>query len=244
VFPQIPTFNREKIDEDAHGETRASRRKIMKQMKLQAEFLQRLYLLNETVKSVAERAEVWAKEDGEAIPYGHRLVRSPLAKRVVRDLVYWSWDAARILREYTLDADPAAFQLLQDLSERSFKKPGGSGDADSCASEFQALNLKELNWAARTLVEIIDNVFGCVLFDPPLSLSPSPSQLRYGCDDITQYLRLLDGKLEEKLYWLGEILKDLGNIMAPDGEIVDGEDDKEPSICLDQFRIRRQGSVH
>ena len=186
----------------------------MKQIKPQVEFLQRLYLLKETVNSVAERAEVWAKEDGEAIPYGYRLVRSPLAKRVVRDLVYWSWDAARILREYTLDADPAAFQLLQDLSERSFKEPSGSGDADSCASEFQALNLNELNLAARTLAEIIDNVFGCVLFEPPISLSPSPSQLRYGCDDISQYLRLLDGKLEEKLYWLGEILEDLGNIMA------------------------------
>ncbi len=216
----------------------------MKQIKPQVEFMQRLYLLKETVSSIAESAESWGKEDGESIPYGHRLMRSPLAKRVVRDLVYWSWDAARILREYTLDADPADFQLLQDLSERSFKEPSGSGDAYSCASEFQALNLNELNRAARTLAEIIDNVFGRVLFEPPISLSPSPSQIRYGCDDISQYLKLLDGKLEEKLYWLGEILEDLGSMMAVEGEIAASEQETEPSICLDQFRIRRTGSLH
>ncbi len=126
------------------------------------------------------------------------------------------------------------------------RNPVGAVTLDSCASEYQALNLNELNLAARTLAEIIDNVFGRVLFDPTRSLSPSPSpsQIRYGCDDISQYLRLLDGKIEEKLYWLGEILEDLGNIMAPDGEIAASEHDMEPSICLDQFRIRTQESVH
>jgi hypothetical protein len=216
----------------------------MKLIKPQVQFLQRIYLLKGTVSSIAERAESWVKVDGEAVPYCQRLMRSPLAQRVVRDLVYWSWDAAQMLREYTVDAEPSAFQILEDLSERSFKEPSGSGDADSCASEFQALNLNELNRAARTLAEIIDNVFGRVLFEPPLSLSPSPSQLRHGCDDITQYLRLLDGKLEEKLYWLGEILEDLGNMMALNGEVAASERDMEPSICLDQFRIRRQESVH
>jgi hypothetical protein len=216
----------------------------MKQIGSQVEFLKRLYLLKETASSIVERAESWAKEDTASIPFGHRLMRSPLAQRVVRDLVYWSWDAAWILREYTLDADPAAFQLLPDLGERSFKKPGGSGDADFCASEFQALNLNELNLAARTLAQIIDNVFGRILFDPTLSLSPSPSQLRHGCDDISHYFRLLDRKLEEKLYWLGEILEDLGRLMMPDGEVAAREHDMEPSICLDQVRIRRRGSVH
>lgn len=216
----------------------------MKQIKSQVEFLQRLYLLKETVRSIAERSESWGKEDEESIPYGHRLMRSPLAKRVVRDLVYWSWDAANELWEYTVDADPSAFQLLEDLSERSFKKTGGSSEVDYCDSEYQALNLNELNWAARTLVEIIDNVFGRVLFDPTLSVSPSPSQLRYGCDDISQYLRLLDGKLDEMLYWLGEILEDLGSMMALEVEIAAREHDMEPSICLDQFRIRRTGSLH
>ena len=136
----------------------------MKQIKSQVEFLQRLYLLKETASSIVERAESWAKEDMASIPFGHRLMRSPLAQRVVRDLIYWSWDAARILGEYTIDAEPSAFQLLEDLSERSFKEPSGSGDVDSCASEFQAPNLNELNLAARTLVEIIDNVFGNFLY--------------------------------------------------------------------------------
>jgi hypothetical protein len=237
-------FDRITIDEGAHGEKRASRRQIMKQIKSQVEFLQRLYLLNGTVSSIAKRAESWVKEDEVSITYGYRLMRSPLARRVVRDLIYWSWDAARMLGEYTMDADPAAFQLLEDLSERSFKEPSGSGDVESCASEFQSLNLNELNLAARTLAEIIDNVFGRILFDPPLSLSPSPSQLRYDCDDISQYLRLLDGKLEEKLYWLGEILEDLGRMMALNGEGAASEHDTEPSICLDQFRIRGQRAAH
>jgi hypothetical protein len=214
----------------------------MEEIKSQVEFLQRLYLLKETVSSTAERAEYWGKENEQSIPYGQRLTRSPLAQRVVRDLVYWSWDAARILREYTLDADTSAFQLLENLSDRSFKEPSGSGDVDSCASEFQALNLNELNLAARTLAEIIDNVFERILFDP--TLSPSPSQLRYGCDDISHYIRLLDRKLEEKLFWLGEILEDLGSIMALNGEVAASAHDMEPSICLDQFRIRKQGSAH
>jgi hypothetical protein len=209
----------------------------MKQIKSQVEFLQRLYLLKGTVSSIAERAESWVNEDEESIPYGHRLMQSPLAQRVVRDLVYWSWDAARMLEEYTVDGDQSAFQLLQDLGERSLKRPCRSGDVDSCAAEFQALKLNELNLAARALVEIVENVFGCVLFEPSPSLSPSSSQTRYGCDDISQYLRLLDGKLEEKLYWLGEILEDLGSMMAPSGKGVTGEYETEPSICLDHFRI-------
>ncbi len=188
----------------------------MDQIKSQLEFLRKLYLLKDTTDSIAERAEAWTKADETSIPFQQRLMRSPLAQRVVRDLVYWSWDAARILWDYTLDADSSAFQLLQDLRERSLKEPGGSGDVDSCASEYQALNLNDLNLSVRTLADIIDNVFGRVLFGPTLSLSPSPSQIRCGCDDISQYLRLLDGKLEEKLYWLGEILDDLGKIMPSD----------------------------
>ena len=215
----------------------------MKQIKPQVEFLQRLYLIKGTASSIAERAESWVKVDGEAVPYCQRLMRSPLAQRVVRDLVYWSWDAAQMLREYTVDAEPSAFQILEDLSERSFKEPSGSGSVDSCSSELQDLNLNELNLAALTLAEIMDNVFGRILFDPTLSLSPSPSQLRHGCDDISHYLRLLDRKMEEKMYWLGEILDDLGEIMALDGEVAARELDMEPSICLDQFRIRGKGPV-
>jgi hypothetical protein len=85
---------------------------------------------------------------------------------------------------------------------------------------------------------IIDNVFQNQLFELPC---PETGRALY---DITQYLRLLDGKLEENLYWLGEILEDLGNIMAPNGEVATREDDTEPSICLDEFRIRRHGSLH
>ena len=44
---------------------------------------------------------------------------------------------------------------------------------------------------------------------------------------ITQYVRLVDRKLEEKLYWLGEILEDLGSMIAFDGEVATREDHTE-----------------
>ena len=122
----------------------------MKQIKPQVEFLQRLYLLKETVSSIAERADVWAKEDGEAIPYGHRLVRSPLAQRVVRDLVYWSWDAANELWEYTIDADPSAYQLLEDLSERSLES--GRGNSVGSATNMDFLDLKRIGTGCPDLI--------------------------------------------------------------------------------------------
>jgi hypothetical protein len=208
----------------------------MKQIGSQVEFLKRLYLIKETASSIVERAEFWAKEDMASIPFGHRLMRSPLAQRVVRDLVYWSWDAAQMLGEYTLDADPAAFQLLEDLSERSLES--GRGNSDGHPTNSSILNLSTLELAARTLLPIIENVFENLLFELPWPETEST------LGKITQYLRLVDRKLEEKLYWLGEILEDLGKVIAFDGEVATREGDTEPSICLDQFRIRRHGSVH
>lgn len=208
----------------------------MKQIKPQVEFMQRLYLLKETVSSIAERAESWGKEDEESISYGHRLMRSPLAQRVLRDLVYWSWDAANELWEYTVDADLSAFQLLEDLSERSLES--GRGNLEGHATNMDFLDLNTLELAARTLLPIIENVFQNLLFEFPWSKTEST------VGKITQYVRLVDRKLEEKLYWLGEILEDLGRMMALDGEIASREHDTEPSICLDEFRIRRTGSLN
>ncbi len=65
--PQIPTFDRVIIDEGADSEKIAPRRKSMEQIKLQVEFLKRLYLLKETVNSIAEGAEFWTKEEGTSL---------------------------------------------------------------------------------------------------------------------------------------------------------------------------------
>jgi hypothetical protein len=185
----------------------------MEQIKSQIEFLKRLYFLKEKGKLIAKETDSWTKKEEMSISFHHRLMRSPLAQRIVGDLAYWIWVAVRILPDYAVDADPSAFQLLQDFGERS----RGSGEVDSCASEFQSLNLNELNLAARTLVEIIDDVFRRAFYDPPLSLSPSPSQIRYGCDDICQDLRSAYSNLQNKFYWLAEILDDLGKVLAFDG---------------------------
>jgi hypothetical protein len=216
----------------------------MDYIKSKVEFLERLYFLNNTGKLIVADTDSWTKTEEMSISFNHRLMRSPLAQRIVGDLAFWIWNAARILAYYTVEADPSAFQLLQDFGDRRLKGPRWSGEVDSCASESRSLNLNELNLAARTLVEIIDDVFGRVFFDPPISLSPSPSQIRYGCDDISQYLRSVDGNLQREFYWLGEVLDDLGKVMAFDGEIAASEEDMEPSICLDQFRIRRHGPLH
>ena len=63
-------------------------------------------------------------------------MRSPLAQRVVGEVAYWISNAAQILADYTVEADPSAFQLLQDFGERRLKGIRGSGEVDSCASEF------------------------------------------------------------------------------------------------------------
>lgn len=180
----------------------------MEQINPQVEFLKRLYLLKETVNSIAERAEVWGKEEGISISFHHRLMWSPLAQRVVRDLVYWSWDAARMLQNYSVDGDQSAFQLLEDFGSRSLES--GGGDPDGYATNISTLDLNALGLAARTLSPIVDNVFQNLLFE--LACPETEGTL----DDVTQSLRLLDGKLEEMFYWLGEILDDLGKIMPSD----------------------------
>ena len=134
-----------------------------------------------------------------------------------------------MLGEYTVDADQSAFQLLEDLSSRSLES--GRGNSAGHATTINIWDLNALELAARALSQIVDNVFQNLLFELPCPEDERP------LDDITQYLRLLDGKLENKLYWLGEILEDLGNLMAPDGEVAASENASEPSICLDEFRI-------
>jgi hypothetical protein len=123
----------------------------MDQIKSKVEFLERLYFLNNTGKLIAADTDSWTKKEELSISFNHRLMRSPLAQRIVEDLAYWIWNAARILPDYTVEVDPSAFQLLQDFGDRRLKGPRGSGDVDSCASGFQSLNLNELNLAARTL---------------------------------------------------------------------------------------------
>ncbi len=181
----------------------------MEQIKSQIEFLKRLYLLKETVNSISDGAGLWTKEVGKSISFHHRLMLSPLAQRVVRDLVYWCWDAARMLENYTVDGDQSAFGLLEDLGSRSLKS--GGGDPDGHATNSNALDLNTLELAARTLSQIVDNVFENLLFELRCP------ETKGDFDDITGYLRLLDEKLEEKLYWLGEILDDLGKIMLSEG---------------------------
>jgi|GEM_PF-5756761 len=180
----------------------------MEQIQSQVEFLQKLYLLKDTVNSIAERAELWTKEEGISISFHQRLMWSPLARRVVRDLIYWLSDPTWMLAAYTVDADPSAFQLLEDLGSRSLE--AGSGDLEGHTKNSNVLDLNALELAARTLSQIIDNVFENSLFRLPWPETGDD------LDFITLNLRLLDQKLEEKLYWLSEILDDLGKIMPSD----------------------------
>jgi hypothetical protein len=210
----------------------------MKQIISQVEFLKQIHLFKGTARSIAERAQSWAKEDGAATPYRHRLMRSPLAQRVLRDLIYWSWDASLTLGEYVSDGQLAAMRLLEVLGDQSV--------ADLCAwdvghggvSNFHSLNFDELSLVGRSLAEVVEGVIEYLLFD----LAWPHTECTF--DDITEEVRLVNAKLREKLHWLGEILEDLGSVMMPDGEVCAREDDMEPSICLDQFRIRRHEALH
>jgi hypothetical protein len=180
----------------------------MEQIKSQVEFLQRVYLLKETVNSIVERAEFWTKEEGISIPFHHRLMWSPLAQRVVKNLIFEFWDAARILWEYTLDADLSGFQHLEDLSERSLESQ--NSDSGGHATNFNAMDLNTLELAVRILLQIVDNAFQNSLFKLPWPVTEDD------LDFATVSLRLLDNKIENMLYWLGEILDDLGKIMSSD----------------------------
>jgi hypothetical protein len=182
----------------------------MDQIKSQVEFLKRLYLVKETASSIAERAESWAKEDEEPDPYGHRLMRSPFAQRVVRKLIYWSWDASLTLSDYVSDGPAAAMRLLEVLGDRSATDLCALGELDGCVSNLHSLNFDELNLVGRSLVEVVEDVFGQLLFD----LAWPHTECTF--DDITKKVRLVDTKLRDNLYWLGEILEDLGKIMPSD----------------------------
>jgi hypothetical protein len=180
----------------------------MEQIKLQVEFLQKVYLLKETVNSIVERTEFWTKEEGISISFQRRLMWSPLAQRVVKDLVFEFEQALQLLWKYTLDAEVSDFELLEDLGERSLKSE--NDDSDGYGKNSNVLNLNTLELAARTFLKIVDNAFQNSLFELPW---PDPEA---DLDFITRMLRLIDNKLENKLYWLGEILDDLGKIMLSD----------------------------
>jgi hypothetical protein len=183
----------------------------MEQIKSQVEFLQWLYLLKGTVNSIAERAEFWIKENDGSIPFSHRLMKSPLALRTARDLIYWMWDIAGTLEGYVEDSHREAFRRLQTVYARNVEERRHDRGVNIFAPEFRARELEALQEAARALYEIADAAFG-----------ESFLELPWPCDEcdldfITREFRLINGKLEDKLFWLGEILDDLGKVLAPDG---------------------------
>jgi len=184
----------------------------VEQIKSQLEFLKKLYPLKETTDSIAERAESWVNDDEESIPFQHRLMKSPLAQRTVRDLIYWISDIAGMLTDYEQEGQGQAFMLLQDFGARSLEKQCESDALNTSEPEFHNLDLSTLDLAARTLFEIIDEIFDRLLFRIPWP------QGERKLDFVTQNLRLIDQKLIEVLYWLGKILDDLGTVMAPDGK--------------------------
>jgi hypothetical protein len=183
----------------------------MEQIKSQVEFLQWLYLLKGTVNSIAERAEFWIKENDGSIPFSHRLMKSPLALRTARDLIYWIWDIAGTLEGYVDDSHREDFQKVQALYARNVEERRHDGGVDIYAPEFRARDLEALREAARTLYEIAD-----AAFEESFLELPWPGD-EWALDRITRELRLINGKLEDKLFWLEAILEDLGKVMAPDG---------------------------
>jgi len=184
----------------------------MDQIKSQIEFVQWLYFLKGTVKSIEERAESWIKEHEGPIPFSHRLMKSPLALRTARDLIYWMWDIAGTLEGYVDDSHREAFQKLQALYARNVEERRQDVGADIFAPEFRAPDLEALQQAARTLYEIAD-----AAFEESFLELPWPGDECH-LDFITREFRLINGKLEDKLFWLGAILDDLGEVMDSDGK--------------------------
>jgi hypothetical protein len=183
----------------------------MEQIKSQIEFLQWLYLIKGTVNSIAERAEFWIKDNGGAIPFSHRLMKSPLALRTARDLIYWMWDIAGTLEGYVDDNHREAFRKLQALYARNVEERRQDMGGGIFAPEFRARGLEALQQAAQTLYEIAD-----AAFEESFLELPWPGD-EWNLDFINRDLRLINGKLEDKLFWLGAILEDLGKVMAQDG---------------------------
>lgn len=180
----------------------------MEQMKSQVEFVQWLYLLKGTANSISKRAEFWAREDEASIHFGHRLMRSPLAQRLVRNLIYQSWDAVRTLRDY-LGYSQQSAQLLQELGWLSSESISEDRELDILASNFHALDLNTLKLASRAMFEIVDDRFD------DLFLDLLRHQIKYASDHINNHLRFIHGQLHDEFYWLGQILDDLGNVMPP-----------------------------
>ncbi len=177
----------------------------MEQIKSQVEFIQALYLHKKTRNSIVERAEFWTNED-VYIRFWQRLTGSALAQRLVRNLVHWSWDAAPILGDHT---QRSAVLLLQNLGAPSSEELPGYPDMYVRHWSSHTLDLNALKFATRNLSKIIDAIFEDLFLELPWPETKDTMQ------DITQHLRLIDGKLEEQFYWLGQTLDDLGHVMPP-----------------------------
>ena len=160
-------------------------------------------------------------------------MKSPLALRTVRDLIYWLWDVAGTLEEYVDDSHREAFRSIHALYTRSLEARRRSGGSDTLEPEFCTRELETLQQAARTLCEIVDDVFEESFFELPW-----PGD-ECALDSITRELRLVGKKLEEKLYWLGAILDDLGEVMVPDGEALAKKGCTKPTSYLNELLRKR-----
>jgi hypothetical protein len=204
----------------------------MGQIELQLEFVKGLYLLKRTLISISESAEFWIKENEGSIPFSHRLMKSPLALRTVRDLIYWLWDVAGTLEEYVDDSHRDAFRSIHALYTRNVKERRRAGELDIFEPESRALDLEALQQAARTLYEIVDDAF-----EESFLELPWPGD-ECALDAITRELRLVDKKLEEKLYWLGAVLDDLGKVMATDDRRLSKKATTKPTSHINELRRR------
>ncbi len=178
--------------------------------------------------SISESAEFWIKENEGSIPFSHRLMKSPLALRTVRDLIYWLWDVAGTLEVYFDGSHREAFRSLQALYARNLEERRRGRELDIFKQESRVLDLEVLQQSARTLYEVVDDAFEQLFFELPWPCDEC------ALDKITRELRLINGKLEGLLLWLGKILDDLGNVMAPDEQVAAAEDDTKPTSHLNE----------
>ncbi len=186
--------------------------------------------------SVAKKAELWLIDEESTARFSQRLMSSPLAQRTVHNIKNLLLTAVYLVEEYFDDDERASIQLLLDIAKTSSKSEGVSRDKCGMGLDFYIQELNLLEIGARTATRVIGDLFERVF------LSLTSTRTTWIPSQTTRTLNRVVTNLDTQLFWLGEILQDLGNLIAIKAEGEAKEIQGKPLNYLNEVRKKRNQS--
>ena len=178
----------------------------------QVQFAQRLYTLSSKMDYVTTQLQRWFNDGKKSAQFSHRLARSPLVQRIVREMKYLLWESAHTLEKYFDEDQRSSIQLLLHIVTRGLESKTGDGKEDRRDSDFYRRELTDLELAARISTEMVGDLF------KHFFLSLTWTETAWIPSDTIEAFQVFKFELDRRLYWLGEILHDLGYVIAMNTE--------------------------